>query len=632
MSHMPEQGPNDDLTGFSPRRAPLKKFAYWSLIALLWLGLAAGVLVVYYALDLPDTDDLWKTGSQPELSIYARDDGLVARRGRRGGRPMRYEDLPPHLIEAVIAIEDRRFFSHLGLDPRGLLRAMAVNLRQGRLAQGGSTLTQQLAKNVFLTPERSFKRKVQELLLAFWLEAHFTKQDIIALYLNRVYFGSGAYGVQSAAETYFNRPVQNLTQIEAAMLAGLLKAPSRYAPTRDPVAAARRTQIVIVAMRAAGYLTAEEAVSLSGEDIIITNRSTDGAHYAVDWTLDQLPDFVGRPRADLDVMTTLDRSMQLAAERAINRILAAQGDARQAAQAAMVVMTPDGAIRAMVGGRAYGKSQFNRAVQARRQPGSAFKPVVYLAALESGLDANEVFDDAPLEINGWSPKNYDGTYRGTVTAGEALARSLNTVAVQVSEQTGRDKVIDMARRLGLSGRMRAHPSLALGTFEVNLMQLTAAYAHFANGGRQVVPHIIHGVISASGQTLYDRLSPSPLQIIAPRHIGALNEMLRATISIGTGRAARLEGVELAGKTGTSQNWRDAWFVGYSGALVVGVWVGNDDGAPMNRVTGGGLPAHIFAAFMDEQKELAASVALPGSDLPNRGGGIGGLLRRLFGSD
>ena len=631
MSDMPDHERNNAPTGLGRRRFIFKKLAYWGLITLLWLGLAVAALVVFYALDLPDTDDLWKTGTQPELSIYARDDGLVARRGRRGGRPMRYEDLPPHLIEAVIAIEDRRFFSHFGLDPRGLLRAMAVNLRQARLAQGGSTLTQQLAKNVFLTPERSFKRKVQELLLAFWLEAHFTKQDIIALYLNRVYFGSGAYGVQSAAETYFNRPVQNLTQIEAAMLAGLLKAPSRYAPTRDPAAAARRTQIVIAAMQAAGYLTTDEAVALSGEDIVITNRSTDGAHYAVDWTLDQLPDFVGRPRADLDVMTTIDRSMQLAAERAINRILEAQGEARQAAQAAMVVMTPDGAIRAMVGGRAYGKSQFNRAVQARRQPGSAFKPVVYLAALESGLRANDVFDDAPLEINGWSPKNYDGTYRGTVTAGEALARSLNTVAVQVSEETGRDKVIDMARRLGLTDRLRAHPSLALGTFEVNLMQLTAAYAHFANGGHQVVPHIIHGVISASGQTLYDRLSPSPLQIVAPDHIGALNEMLRATISIGTGAAARLEGVELAGKTGTSQNWRDAWFVGYSGALVVGVWVGNDDGAPMNRVTGGGLPAQIFATFMAEQKELAASVALPGADLPNRGGGIGGLLRRLFGA-
>ena len=612
-----------------PPRRFLPRFAYWGLVGFLWLGLAIGALIFYYALDLPDTDDLWKTGSQPELSIYARDDGLVARRGRRGGRPMRFDDFPPHLVEAVIAIEDRRFFSHFGLDPRGLLRALAVNMRQGRLAQGGSTLTQQLAKNVFLTPERSFKRKVQELLLAFWLEAHFSKQDILALYLNRVYFGSGAYGVQAAAETYFSRPVQNLTRVEAAMLAGLLKAPSRYAPTRDPAAAARRARIVIAAMQDAGFINAELAAEMAGQDIIITNRSTDGAHYAVDWTLDQLPDFVGRPRADLDVMTTLDRPMQLAAERAINRVLAAKGEARQAGQAAMVVMTPDGAIRAMVGGRAYGKSQFNRAVQARRQPGSAFKPVVYLAALENGLAAGDVFDDAPLSINGWSPKNYDGRYRGAVTAGEAMAHSLNTVAVQISEQTGRDKVIDMARRLGLSGRLRAHPSLALGTFEVSLLQLTAAYAHFANGGQQVVPHIIQAVISASGQSLYDRLAPVALPVVDGRHIGVLNNMLRAVMTIGTGRAARLDGIALAGKTGTSQNWRDAWFIGYSGALVVGVWVGNDDGAAMARVSGGGLPAEIFAAFMAEQKELAASVALPEGALP-KSGGIGALLRRLFG--
>ena len=612
-----------------PPRRFLPRFAYWGLVGFLWLGLAIGALIFYYALDLPDTDDLWKTGSQPELSVYARDDGLVARRGRRGGRPMRFDDFPPHLVEAVIAIEDRRFFSHFGLDPRGLLRALAVNIRQGRLAQGGSTLTQQLAKNVFLTPERSFKRKVQELLLAFWLEAHFSKQDILALYLNRVYFGSGAYGVQAAAETYFSRPVQNLTRVEAAMLAGLLKAPSRYAPTRDPAAAARRARIVIAAMEDADFINAELAAEMAGQDIIITNRSTDGAHYAVDWTLDQLPDFVGRPRADLDVMTTLDRPMQLAAERAINRVLAAQGEARQAGQAAMVVMTPDGAIRAMVGGRAYGKSQFNRAVQARRQPGSAFKPVVYLAALENGLAVGDVFDDAPLSINGWSPKNYDGRYRGAVTAGEAMAHSLNTVAVQISEQTGRDKVIDMARRLGLSGRLRAHPSLALGTFEVSLLQLTAAYAHFANGGQQVVPHIIQAVISASGQSLYDRLAPVALPVVDGRHIGLLNNMLRAVMTIGTGRAARLDGIALAGKTGTSQNWRDAWFIGYSGALVVGVWVGNDDGAAMARVSGGGLPAEIFAAFMAEQKELAASVALPEGALP-KSGGIGALLRRLFG--
>ena len=612
-----------------PPRRLLPRLVYWGLVMALWLGLAVGVLVFYYALDLPDTEDLWKTGSQPELSIYARDDGLVARRGRRGGRPMRFEDFPTHLVQAVIAIEDRRFFSHFGLDPRGLARAMAVNLRQGRLAQGGSTLTQQLAKNVFLTPERSFKRKVQELLLAFWLEAHFSKQDILALYLNRVYFGSGAYGVQAAAETYFNRPVQNLTRAEAAMLAGLLKAPSRYAPTRDPAAAAQRARIVIAAMKDAGFISIEEANAMAVQNISITNRSTDGAHYAVDWALDQLPDFVGRPRADLDVMTTLDRPMQLAAERAINQVLTTQGTARQAGQAAMVVMTPDGAIRAMVGGRAYGKSQFNRAVQARRQPGSAFKPVVYLAALENGLEPSDRYEDAPLSINGWSPKNYDGSYRGAVTAGEALAHSLNTVAVQISEQTGRDKVIDMARRLGLSGRLRAHPSLALGTFEVNLLQLTTAYAHFANGGQQVVPHIIQAVISSSGQILYDRLTPVSLPVVDGRHIGALNNMLRAVMTVGTGRAAHVDGVVLAGKTGTSQNWRDAWFIGYSGALVVGVWVGNDDGAAMARVTGGGLPAQIFARFMDEQKELAASVALPEGNLPESGG-IGGLLRRLFG--
>jgi len=612
-----------------PPRQFLPRLAYWGLVGFLWLGLAIGALAFFYALDLPDTDDLWKTGSQPELSIYARDDGLVARRGRRGGRPMRFEDFPPHLVNAVIAIEDRRFFTHFGLDPRGLLRALAVNIRQGRLAQGGSTLTQQLAKNIFLTPERSFKRKVQELLLAFWLEAHFSKKDILALYLNRVYFGGGAYGVQAAAETYFSRPVQNLTRVEAAMLAGLLKAPSRYAPTRDPAAAARRARIVIAAMQDAGFINAELAAEMAGQDIIIINRSTDGAHYAVDWTLDQLPDFVGRPRADLDVMTTLDRPMQLASERAINRVLAARGESLRAGQAAMVVMTPDGAIRAMVGGRAYGKSQFNRAVQARRQPGSAFKPVVYLAALENGLAAGDVFDDAPLNINGWSPKNYDGRHRGSVTAGEALAHSLNTVAVQISEQTGRDKVIDMARRLGLSGRLRAHPSLALGTFEVSLLQLTAAYAHFANGGQQVVPHIIQSVISASGQSLYDRLTPMALPVVDSRYIGELNNMLRAVMTIGTGRAARLDGAVLAGKTGTSQNWRDAWFIGYSGALVVGVWVGNDDGAAMAQVSGGGLPAEIFAAFMAEQKEVAASVALPEGGLP-KSGGIGALLRRLFG--
>ena len=603
------------------------RFAYWALFAGLWAVIGLAGLIFVYALDLPDTDDLWKTGAQAELSLYSADDELIARRGRRGGQPLRFDDLPADLIAAVTAIEDRRFFDHFGLDPRGLGRAILANIRAGRAVQGGSTLTQQLAKNAFLTPERTFKRKLQELLLAFWLEARFSKHDILALYLNRVYFGAGAYGIQAAAETYFNRPVQSLTTGEAALLAGLLKAPSRYAPTRNPQGARARAQLVLQAMHETGHLDAAGLRHWAAAPVAIVNRSSDAAHYAVDWTLAQLPDFVGRPKADLDIITTLDPRLQLAAERAVRQVLQAQGEARQAGQAAMVVMTPNGAIRALVGGRSYADSPYNRATIARRQPGSAFKPFVYLAALENGLAADDEFDDAPLEINGWQPKNYDGDYRGRMTARAALAQSVNTVAVQVSEATGRDKVIDMARRLGLTTPLRPHPSLALGAFEVSLMQLTGAYAHFANGGIRTVPHIITTVLSGTGDVLYDRTSPLALPVVAPHHIGALNEMLRAAVEEGTGRRARLAGLDIAGKTGTSQNWRDAWFIGYSGALVVGVWVGNDDGRAMNKVTGSGLPAEIWQAFMAGQKSLSAETSLPGGPPPK--GGLRGLLQRLF---
>ena len=609
-------------------KKPLWRWLYWGAFLSLWALIALGGLVFYYALDLPDTDDLWKVGAKAELSIYAADDELIARRGRRGGQPLRYEDLPADLIAAVTAIEDRRFFDHIGLDPRGLARAILANLRAGRTVQGGSTLTQQLAKNVFLTPERSFKRKVQELLLAFWLEARFSKQDILTLYMNRVYFGAGAYGVQAAAETYFNRPVQSLTVGEAALLAGLLKAPSRYAPTRNREGARARAQLVLRAMAETGHLSAAEMAEWAARPVEIVNRSSDAAHYAVDWTLEQLPDFVGRPKADLDILTTLDPRLQLAGERAIKTVLKAEGENRNAGQAAMVVMTPEGAIKALVGGRSYADSPFNRATSARRQPGSAFKPIVYLAALEAGLQAEDIYQDAPLEIDGWQPKNYDETYRGPVSAGESLAKSLNTVAVQISEQTGRAQVIDMARRLGIATPLRAHPSLALGAYEVTLMQLTAAYAHFANGGVQAVPHIITGVVSGSGDILYDRSPPFALPIIAPHHIGALNAMLRKAVETGTGKRARLAGLEIAGKTGTSQNWRDAWFIGYSGALVVGVWVGNDDGSAMNKVTGSNLPAQIWHAFMAGQKDISANVSLPGGEAPK--GGLRGLLQRLFG--
>lgn len=598
---------------------------YWGLVVTLWAGIGLAGLIFYYALDMPDTDGLWSVSRSPEVRLYARDDTPLSQRGRNTGAPLRYGDLPPDLVQAVIAIEDRRFFSHYGLDPRGLARAMSANLRAGRFVQGGSTLTQQLAKNVFLTPDRTFKRKVQELLLAFWMEARLSKQEIMALYFNRVYFGAGAYGVQAAAQTYFDRPAQELTLGEAALLAGLLKAPSRFAPTRDPQAAFARARLVLGAMTQTGYLTKSQADAVRFETVRIARRNGASAHYAVDWALEQLPGFVGRPRSDIDVITTIDPAMQRAAEAALQGVLARDGQARAAGQAAMVVMTPDGAVRAMVGGRSYAKSQFNRAVQANRQPGSAFKPLVYLAGLESGLSPEQKFTDAPFSVEAWTPKNYDEVYEGEVTMHRALTKSLNTVAVQVSETAGRERVIDAARRLGITAPLRPHPSIALGSFEVNLLELTAAYAHFANGGFQTFPYIIDTAITKSGTILYERIAPAPPRVIGPREVAAMNDMLVATIKSGTGRRAAIDGQTLAGKTGTSQNWRDAWFIGYSGALVAGVWVGNDNGEPMNKVTGSGLPAQIWRAFMASQENQAA---LPGSE--NGAASGGGLFNWLFG--
>ena len=598
---------------------------YWGLVVTLWGGIGLAGLIFYYALDMPDTDGLWAVSRSPEVRLYARDDTPLSQRGRNTGAPLRYGDLPPDLVHAVIAIEDRRFFSHYGLDPRGLARAMFANLRAGRFVQGGSTLTQQLAKNVFLTPDRTFKRKVQELLLAFWMEARLSKQEIIALYFNRVYFGVGAYGVQAAAQTYFDRPAQELTLSEAALLAGLLKAPSRFAPTRDPQAAIARARLVLGAMIQTGYLTQSQADAVRFETVRIARVNGASAHYAVDWALEQLPGFVGRPRSDIDVITTIDPAMQRAAEAALHGVMARDGQARAAGQAAMVVMTPDGAVRAMVGGRSYAKSQFNRAVQANRQPGSAFKPLVYLAGLESGLSPEQKFTDAPFSVEAWTPKNYDEVYEGEVTMHRALTKSLNTVAVQVSETAGRERVIDAARRLGITAPLRPHPSIALGSFEVNLLELTAAYAHFANGGFQTFPYIIDTAITKSGTILYERIAPAPPRVIGPREVAAMNDMLVATIKSGTGRRAAIDGQILAGKTGTSQNWRDAWFIGYSGALVAGVWVGNDNGGPMNKVTGSGLPAQIWRAFMASQENQAA---LPGSE--NGAASGGGLFNWLFG--
>jgi penicillin-binding protein 1A len=576
---------------FWPLLRRLAVLAVWAFVGL--LGLLA-----WYAYDLPDVANLGERTRAPSVRIISADGVQLARYGDVYAAPVRAGELPEHLLQAVIATEDRRFYGHFGLDVIALARAAIANLRAGRIVQGGSTLTQQLAKNVFLTPERSLKRKVQELLLALWLERSFSKDEILSIYLNRVYLGAGTYGVAAASRRYFAKPAAQLSLGEAAMIAGLLKAPSRYAPTRDIERSRARARQVLGFMVDAGYLSEAQAEAAAGQPISVRHLlgSGRGARYFADWVRDRVAGYTSPGAADITVVTTLDSRLQRAAEEAVAWALAGEGAARGARQAALVALAPDGAVVAMVGGRDYRASQFNRATQALRQPGSAFKPFVYLAALEAGMSPADMVEDAPLTIDGWSPRNYDDTYAGPVTLREALARSLNTVAVRLAERVGRDTVVAVARRLGVTSPLRADASLALGTSEATLLEITRAYTAFANGGQGVLAHGIVEITGPGGALLYRRSGTGLGQVVEPRHLAPLVGMLEAVITDGTGRAARLPW-PAAGKTGTSQDWRDAWFVAFTRELTAGVWVGNDDGAAMNQVSGGGLPARLWARFM-----------------------------------
>ena len=610
------------------KRSGVGRVVYWLTLIGLWAGIGVAGLVGYYALDLPDTRQLWQVENQPEFRFYGANDKPLVRRGRLNGRPLLFRDLPPHLVQAVIAIEDRRFYDHVGVDIRGLARAVYANFRAGGMVAGGSTLTQQLAKNVFLTPERTIKRKVQELLLSFWMEATLSKEDIITLYMNRVYFGAGAYGVFAAAETYFARPVQELTLGESAILAGLLKAPSRLAPTRNPDGARARAQLVLQSMYEIGAISEETLAEDPLSQVRVVTRSSDTAHYAIDWAMEQLPDFVGRPRTDLDIITTIDPVLQVAAEKAALQVLNEYGEARNVEQVAVVVMTPQGAIRALIGGRSYAQSQYNRAVLAKRQPGSAFKPIVYLAGLEAGMEPMTIMHDGPISIEDWSPQNYNGEYNGDVSLTEALANSLNTVAVQVTEQAGRERVIDVARRTGITSHLYPHPSIALGVFEVSLLELTTVYATIANNGFRTFPYVIEDVISSNGDELYTRVAGSVIPAISTENVNKIQDMLVSAVERGTGRAAQVKGLRVGGKTGTTQNWRDAWFVGMTGDLVVGVWVGNDDATPMKRVTGGFMPAQIWHNFVVAQQSITDTAPIGlGESAPQK---RRGLFDWLFG--
>ncbi len=584
---------------------------YWALVCGLWGVIALVGVVIWAGAHLPPIQSLEIPKRPPTIEIVGYDGTMLAQRGEMAGANVALKDLPPYLPKAFIAIEDRRFYQHFGIDPIGIARAVVANILHRGVSQGGSTLTQQLAKNLFLTQERTLARKLQEAELALWLERKYSKREILELYLNRVYFGSGAYGVEAAAQRYFGKSARQVTIGEAAMLAGLVKSPSRLAPNRNPEGAAKRAQTVLAAMAEAKFITEAQAqAQIAHPSVAVKPAGAGTINYVADWIGEVLDDLVGQVEESIVVETTIDPKLQSVAEAAIIDELAAKSVKFNVSQGALVAMTPDGAVRAMVGGRNYADSQFNRAVTAKRQPGSAFKPFVYLTALEQGLTPDTVRQDAPLDLKGWKPENYTREYFGPVTLTQALAMSLNTVAVRVGLEVGPKNVVRTAHRLGIASKLDPNPSIALGTSEVSMIELVGAYAPFSNGGLTVSPHVVTRIRTLDGKLLYMRQTEQPVQVIEPRNAAMMNQMMQETLISGTAKKAEIPGWIAAGKTGTSQDFRDAWFIGYTAHLVTGVWLGNDDNSPTKKATGGGLPVEVWTRFMRSAHQSVPVAALP----------------------
>lgn len=625
-----ERKPSSSRSGSKRRsksrgRSTIGRLFYWGAVLGLWAGIAVVGVVVWVGAHLPAIQSLEIPKRPPTIQIVGFDGSVLAQRGEMAGANVSLKDLPPYLPKAFIAIEDRRFYSHYGVDPIGIARAAVANILHRGVSQGGSTLTQQLAKNLFLTQERTMARKLQEAELAFWLERKHSKTEILELYLNRVYFGSGAYGVEAAAQRYFGKSAKNVTIAEAAMLAGLVKSPSRLAPNRNPEGAEQRAQLVLAAMADAKFITEAQAQASIGHPSYNVKPAGAGTvNYVADWIGEVLDDLVGQIDQSITVETTIDPKLQSVAEASIIDELAAKSVKFNVSQGALVAMTPDGAVRAMVGGRNYAESQYNRAVTAKRQPGSAFKPFVYLTAIEAGLTPETIRQDAPLDVKGWKPENYTHEYFGSVTLTQALAMSLNTVAVRLGLEVGAKNVVRTAHRLGISSKLEANASIALGTSEVSVIELVGAYAPFANGGRGVSPHVVTKIRTSEGKVLYVRPADQLAQVIEPRHVAAMNTMMQETLLSGTARKAEIPGWTAAGKTGTSQDFRDAWFIGYTANLVTGVWLGNDDNSPTKKATGGGLPVEVWSRFMK-----AAHQGLAVASLPKSQAGGGGLFSNLL---
>lgn len=582
-------------------RGVLGTLAYWGAVGTLWAGVAGVGVFIWVASDLPDPEELWRKTDRPSITFVDIRGEVVDRRGAPDAPPVDLKSLPAYVPEAVLAIEDRKFYRHWGFDFEGLARATVANAQAGRVVQGGSTLTQQLAKNLFLSSDQNLKRKAQELLLSVWLESRFSKEEILSLYLARVYFGAGAYGIEEASQRYFGKGPQSLTIAEAALLAGLLKAPSRLNPVSSAERAAERATVVLDVMQKEGVITASQRVAAVRQPLrFIPTQRGGGEGYFLDWIEADVGAIVGEPTEDVIVETTLDLRHQRAAENAVADELEKNARGMAMSQAAVVSFSGDGAVRSMVGGRAYGDSEYNRVTDAKRQPGSAFKPFVYLAALERGSTPWETRVDRPLKIGDWSPQNYDGGYRGSMPLITAFARSTNTIAVQLGEEAGRDAVVRVARRLGVRSRLDPQPTLALGTEVLTPLELSAAYIPFANGGQAASPYGFKRVRTRSGRILWERPAAPSRRAIEDRALRGMNLMLAQVVSAGTGRTAQLPDRPVGGKTGTTSEYRDAWFIGFTGGYVAGVWVGNDDfGKKMNRVTGGSAPARIWKAFMVE---------------------------------
>jgi penicillin-binding protein 1A len=553
-----------------------------------------------FATDLPDTSKIFDVKRQPSISYLDRSGGLVAVRGTQYAPPVNLNELPAYVPAAFIAIEDRRFYYHFGFDPIGIVRTAINNARAGRIVGGASTITQQLARNLFLTPDQTVRRKVQELILAVWLEAKFSKKEILALYLNRVYFGAGAYGIEAASQRYFNKPATRLSVGEAALLAGLMKGPSRYSPLSDKARAERRATVVLDEMVENRAITDEQrSLAFATPVRVSPTLASQRAQYFIDWIDEEVRALVGQPTEDLVVETTLDLPVQTGAERAVRQITARDGASRGVQQAALVAMDGEGRVRAFVGGADYAESQYNRASDARRQAGSAFKPFVYLAAMEAGKTPDDTVVDEPLTIGNWEPKNYTGKYLGTITLETALAQSVNTVAARLANEVGTNKVAAAARRLGITSRIQTDPSMALGAVEVSPLEMAQAYSPFANGGFAVRGYGIERIRTAAGKILYDHnvAKPPKVSVIGTPALPELTRMLRQVLISGTGTRARIPGYDLAGKTGTTSDYKDAWFVGYTGGFTAAVWVGRDDNTPMKKITGGSSPAEIWYGFM-----------------------------------